>query len=78
MNMEHRQEKTEAIGKTSIAPILSTVNPIRTAESKSFNDDFQKFLEVYSSLRGNSHSISIELKNSFTFLRQPATDTHLS
>ena len=41
MNMEHRQEKTEVLGKTCTTAILSTVYPIRTAESKSFNDDVQ-------------------------------------
>ena len=39
--MEHRQEKTEVLGKTCATAILSTVHPIGTAESKSFNYDVQ-------------------------------------
>jgi hypothetical protein len=39
--MEHRQEKTEVLGKTCTIAIFSTLHSIRNAESKSFNDDIQ-------------------------------------
>jgi len=39
--MEHRQEKTEVLGKTCTTAIFSILHPIRNAESKSFNDDSQ-------------------------------------